>query len=332
DAASGGAQDAAAGQGGDPAQLADALLKGQKTKAGLPHRFGQLSSGLGGGLALNGGAGLAGGIGGAFKRPNLTNSQEGRLKGLAGANRARVTRVPLAAHDLGKSAFKGANARRLDRMNRAMGQVRNADAETAAEVHSQQWDAAQPAGSGLSGSGLSGMSAGGQFSPEEGTSGGGPLATGSQNGATSVQQPSDINNGVNRTPYQGQITMAKSMLVLASAIVTVIGALAMMGHAPIVGTWAAALQTVLFGVATGLAAAATAIGMGISSKYGQGAQGTMVTVGGSITTAFSIAAMLAPCSIPAWTAVVAGIAGMASSMVGGGGGNLKNRSDISSNG
>lgn len=327
---------AAAGQQ-NPAEMAAALTGKQNTKSGIGGgKFGKLSSGLGGGLA--GGAGLSGGIGGSFKQANLTNSRAGDLRSFQGANRASVTRGKLSSNNLGKSALKGATAKRLDNMNRAMGQARLGNAETGAATHAAQWDAASPSGNAITGAGANGIAGGGQFSGEEGLGGGGPLDTQTNSGSTSANDVKDIDNGKNVTQYQSQLDMAKGMLMLASAIIAIVGIICMVRNAAagsIIGSPVAAALTatmkVFIGIAIGLAVAAAAIGASIGSQYGQGQQGQIIAVGGGITAAAGAAALLIP-QMPVWVMVLGGIAGMAIPLMGGGGGKTADRSDIDANG
>lgn len=326
-------------QAGVGEQMAAALGAQQTSKAG--NKFGKLSSAMGGGggrSMMAGGSGLSGGIGGSFKQ-NLTNSRGGELRALAGANRAQVTRGKLSSSNLGKSALKGANAKRLDGMNRAMGNMGTSNADATAAGHSRQWDAAAPTGSGISGAGASGTSGGGQFSGDEGVGGGGPLDT-NTGGGTSANDVADVGNTKNQTQYQDQLMMAQGMLLLAAAIIAVVGILCFTRNAAlaspepfskVVAAGLTVAMKIAIGVAIGLAVAAAAIGASISSKYGQGDQGKIIAMGGTITAATGIAALLIP-QMPAWILVLGGIIGMAAPLMGGAGGKTSNRSDISANG
>ncbi|TBR21372.1 hypothetical protein EPO15_10500 [bacterium] len=337
DAAAAGAVAGGDAAGGTPAEMAAALTGGQKTKAGMGSKFGKLSAGLGsagGGMA--GGSGLSGGIGGSFKN-NLTNSRAGDLRGFQGANRAQVTRGKTASR-LGGSALKGATAKRLDTMNRAMGGARTGGAEAGAASHAAQWDAATPGGSAITGGGAGGMSNGGAFSGEEGVGGGGPLGDQNSTNPNNPNDVKDIDNGKNVTQYQDQLMMAQGMLMLASAIIIVVGILAIKAKAATATVFGAGIGAALhgaavafMGIACGLAVAAAAIGASIGSKYGQTGQGNIIAVAGTITAAAAGAALIWP-GMPAWVAVLAGIAGLAMPMMGGGGGKTQDRSDISSNG
>lgn len=326
---------AEAGATGTPAEMAAALTGKQNSKAGIGGKFGKLSAGLGGGMA--GGGGLSGGIGGSFKQSSLTNSRAGDARAFQGSNRAQVSRSKLGARNMGKSALKGATAKRLDNMNRAMGN-RTGGAETGAATHAAQWDAATPSGGAITGSGASGVAGGGQFSDEEGLSGGGPL--GDQN-STSTNNPNDvkdINDGKNVTQYQDQLMMAQGMLMVAASIIVVIGILGIKAKtaamtvfgAPVAAALTAA-QAAFLGIACALAAAAAVIGASIASKYGQGDQGNIIAVAGGITSATAAAAMIWP-TMPAWILVIAGIAGLAAPLMGGSGGKTADSSEISENG
>lgn len=337
DAAGAGA--VAGGPAGGPSsdEMAAALTGKQNSKSGMGGKFGKLSSGLGGG-GLAGGAGLSGGIGGSFKQ-NLSNSRTGEARAFQGANRAQVARSKLGSNNLGKSALKGATAKRLDNMNKAMGASRAGTAEAGAATHGQQWDAATPGGGAITGGGASGMSSGGQFSEGEGLGGGGPL---DQNSTTSNGNPNDvkdINNGKNVTQYQDQLDMAKGMLMLASAIILIIGIMTVKRDALAAGLFTApaavaltVAQKIFLAIAVGLAAGAAAIGASIASKYGQGQQGGIIALGGTITAASGASALIWPNQLTSWLMVLAGVAGMALPLMGGGGGKTADRSDVSSNG
>lgn len=324
--------------GASPAEMAAALTGKQSTKSGMGGKFGKLSAGLGGG-GLSGGAGLSGGIGGSFKQ-NLSNSRVGEARAFQGANRAQVARSKLGSNNLGKSALKGATAKRLDNMNKAMGASRGGTAEAGAATHGQQWDAATPGGSAITGGGASGMSSGGQFSEGEGMGGGGPLDQNSTSPNSNPNDVKDIDNGKNVTKYQGQLDMAKGMLMLASAIVMIIGIICAVRNSaaavPVFGTAVAAELTVtmkiFLGIAIGLAVGAAAIGASIGSQYGQGQQGGIIAMGGTITAASAAASMLWPETVPTWVLILGGVAGMALPLMGGGGGKTADRSDIGSNG
>ncbi|MBI3296579.1 MAG: hypothetical protein HYZ75_00330 [Elusimicrobia bacterium] len=330
----GAAQGAAVDPAGAAEQMAAALGGQQSSKAG--GKFGKLSSSVGGARGvMAGGAGLAGGIGGSFKQ-NLSNSRSGDLRGFAGANRAQATRGKLSARNLGKSSLKGATAKRLDKMNRAMGKVGATSADAAAATHTRQWESASPTGAGISGAGASGgATAGGQFSEEEGVGGGGPLDQNTSS-PSSAAPVADV-NGSNQTQYQSQMTMAKGLLMMASAIITIIGIISIIRDgmsATVFGAGVAAgllaLQKVMLLAAMGMASAAAVIGATIGSKYGQGQQGAIVALGGTITAVAAGAAMVAP-KMPAWLLVLGGIVGLAAPLMGGGG-KTADRSDISANG
>lgn len=306
--------------GEDPKDLAAAFAGQKNSKAGLGSgKFGKLSSGMGGGgMRLAGGSGMSGGIGGTFKQQGLTNSKMGDLRALSGANRAQVTRGKMSASNLGKSALKGATGKRLDKMNRAMGNAATGSATEAAATHTQQWDAAAPTGAGITGAGAGGVSGGGQFSGDEGMGSGGPLDQNSSNPSTSANEVQDIGDTTNVTPYQSQMTMAQGMLMLASGIIIVLGILGKTtgwGDAITFGGMSA-IKAALMGAAMALAAAAAAIGAMVAMKYGQTMQGGAVALGGTITAGAAAMAFFGADGIPAWGLVLAGVAGMAASMLG----------------
>lgn len=323
--------------GGTAEEMAAALTGKQNTKSGMGGKFGKLSSGLGGG-GLAGGAGLSGGIGGSFKQ-NLSNSRVGEARAFQGANRAQVTRGKLSSNNLGKSALKGATAKRLDNMNKAMGASRAGTAEAGVATHGQQWDAATPGGGAITGGGASGMSSGGQFSEGEGLGGGGPLDQNATSSAGSANEVEGIKNGKNVTKYQDQLDMAKGMLMLASAIILVIGLMTVKRNALAAGLFTApaavvlsTAQKIFLAIAVGLAAGAAAIGASIASTYGQGQQGGIIALGGTITAASGASALIWPNQLTSWIMVLAGVAGMALPLMAGSGGKTADRSDIGANG
>lgn len=324
--------------GGTADEMAAALTGKQNTKSGMGGKFGKLSSGLGGG-GLAGGAGLSGGIGGSFKQ-NLSNSRAGEARAFQGANRAQVARSKLGSNNLGKSGLKGATAKRLDNMSKAMGSNRAGTAETGAATHAAQWDAVTPGGGAITGGGASGMSSGGQFSEGEGIGGGGPLDQNSTSSNSNPNDVKDINNGKNVTQYQDQLNMAKGMLMLAATIIAIVGILCFTRNAAlkspepfskVVAAGLTVAMKIAIGIAIGLAVGAAAIGASIGSKYGQGQQGSIIAMGGAITAATGAAALLIP-QMPAWILVLGGIVGLATPLMGGGGGKTSDRSDISSQG
>ncbi|MFH1724296.1 MAG: hypothetical protein ABII00_06705 [Elusimicrobiota bacterium] len=312
-----------------PGDMDAAMLQeeGTSAKADLGRRFGQMSSSLGGGKgSLAGGSGLAGGIGKGFSKMDLSNTRLDKAQALRNGRGAKITRRKVAALSSGRSGLRGANARRLDRMNRAMKTSRPGDAEAGAAVHTRQWESSAQTGSGIAGAGASGVGEGGAFSSEEGVGDGGPVnppSGGSGGEPAATETPPDMGPTSNATPYQSQIDTARAMLLLASVIITGIGILSMIKHTAKTTFWGAAvsagasvLQSAMLAMALGLAAAAAAIGAMVAAKYGQGQQGTILMMGGAITMAAAGAAMLWPTKVPAWVMVLTGVSGIASSIGG----------------
>lgn len=309
DAPAAGAEAGGPAGAGSPAEMAAALTGKQATKSGMGSgKFGKLSSGLGGG-GLAGGSGLSGGIGGAFKQSNLTNSRAGEARAFSGSNRAAVSRSKLGSNNLGKSALKGATAKRLDNMNRAMGAARTGGAEAGAATHAGQWDAAAPGGGAITGGGASGMSGGGQFSEGEGVGSGGPLDQNSTSSPSNPNEVADVGGGKDVTPYGQQLMMAQGLLMLASVIIIVVNILANLKEATFGISEAAAAM--LYGVAMAMAAAAMVIGTMVATKYGQKTQGSIVAVGGAATIAAGAMAMAGTQYVPSWVVTLTAVAGLA---------------------
>lgn len=124
-----------------------------------------------------------------------------------------------------------------------------------------------------------------------------------------------MGKGKDKSPYSRSLAMAMALLMAASAIITVIGILALFRDLPVVGVIAEIWQKVLYGAAIAMAASASAIGASVAQQYGQHDQGLIVAVGGGITSAAAAAALALPGQASAWTAVLGGIGGIAASIV-----------------
>ncbi|MDD5658379.1 MAG: hypothetical protein PHF00_14100 [Elusimicrobia bacterium] len=313
---------------GDPQaqaqQMAEALMKGQSTDAqggqgaGLQRKFGNMTSNLGAGnRQLAGGAGLSGGIGQGFGQAKLNNSAVRQMSAMSGARRAQVTQAKTAVANRG-SSLSGAAARRLDKMNMAMGGARKEGAATQAAIHSQQWEGAQAGGQAIQGAGAGG----GGFSSDEGGGEGSPVnptsdASVTPNPATSVPDTGDSGN---KTPYQGMLNLAVGMLMLASVIITVIGVLSIVKRPLQTNPWTVAVAETLEGIQLAMLAAATimagiaAVMGGMIAGQGQSGQGTILCVAGGIEAAAGTAALLWPNKMPASLLALAGVAGLMGSI------------------
>ncbi len=293
------------------AEMAEAMGEEQASKAakeGLGRRFGKMSAGTGGGgrMQLAGGAGMSGGIGGKFKKSTLTNK---RLTAISKGRKAGVSRSKTAARGRKGSSLKGAHAKRLDKMNRAMGTAGRGPATETAAVHTQQWDAAQPGGQALDGAGAGGIGSDGGFGEGEGVGSGDPISSpsGGGTGAAATSAPS-TGSGKNVTPYQSQINIAAAMLILAGIIILVVSNLAK-------GVITEGAAAALYGIAILLAYISLIMSLVVASQYGQAGQGTILAIGAAVTiTAGALA--LGGVDVPTWAMVLLAVAGIAAGMGG----------------
>jgi hypothetical protein len=290
--------DGEAANGNNPDDLLAGLMgkEGTKAKAGLGKKFGQLSSGLGGGGSkLSGGSGMSSGIGGKFKG-GLSNSRlrkNSSTKSLSKGRKAGKGRSKVAARGQGASLRTGANGRRLSGMQQAMAANRPAGGETQAAEHSRQWDSASTTGGGQS-TGGAGTTVGDDFSDTEGGGIGSSIDT--SPGASPNTDVTDVpgtGSGDNVTPYQGMVDMAVAMLGLASALNLIAFILGVASNgSSVLPPVAAALRTAamwLSGIAAVLAGIVALMGLAIMSQ-GQTGQGTMFTIVGGVVSALSAVA------------------------------------------
>lgn len=286
-------------EGGAP-QFADSMLSQLKPKM-IANKAGS-SGGLGGGNGLAGGAGLAGGMVRKFEpkgAPVAPTSPAMRRDPQAKLTARRV------------SPIRGAKGGAMQQLRFANKTSRAALGQTSGE--GQSFQAAEafntaPADQGsqnVSGAGMGDAGAGTQPGASDD---GGPI------GRTGEEAPPDTGEKKDKTPYSSQLMMAQALLMTASAIITIIGILAIIKKMPIIGVIAEMWQKILYGAAIAMAASAAAIGAMVSQQYGQKDQGMMVTIGGAITTAAATAALMMPGEASAWVAVLGGIAGIGSSI------------------
>jgi len=254
----------------DPAQM---LAAQQQTAARMvaaaPGKFSQ-------GSQLNGGTGFSSGIGQNFKQLGLNSPALGQAKAFKNVPRARVTRAATPSSG-GPLSMRGQNARRLERMNRAMGPTRGGNAEEGAAVHTEQWSNAQQPGNSIeTAPSRPALTTAGADAPE-----GGPIQ---QPSAGAAQQPTEappVKSGENVTPpdLQRLIDTATIMLMAAAA-------LTMLAFAVVTGTFGFANQIgvgeAIAWVAAGLSAIVAAIGVAIIAK-GQILQGTIFTATGALS-------------------------------------------------
>lgn len=295
----------------------------------LAQAFGRLTSSFGGPSPLRGGAGLSGGIGRGFDGAGSGRAPAGAGGGkLGGLSRQLTpTRTKTAVLPKTTSAFKGANLRRLDQMNKAIKPTAGqGNLQNAAQVQTDQWSSGQAQGSiggAGAGQGQSPSAAGADSigGPDDGGPiGVGPGAGGGTGGTTTTDIP-DTGAGQDVTPWNGMVMMAQMMLMLASIAIMFIGILTLLGDAyPTFKAAIDGIKSMIFMLATGLAGIAAVLGIMIATSYGQATQGAILSVGGAITTACALIAYMQPgamsTSTAAWMAVIGGIAGLAASIGG----------------
>ncbi|MFA6029552.1 MAG: hypothetical protein WC969_06850 [Elusimicrobiota bacterium] len=237
---------------------------------------------------LNGGAGMTSGIGGTFKQP-VGNTQLAQAKAFNTASTGKVTRAPVAAVPRGSSSYKSATARRLDRMNRAMGPTKTGNAEAGSAVHTQEWSNAQPAGNALQGAGASSAISGGPDTSGEGTTGGTPIE---QPGTTTPAQDAapDVGDTENVTPWQKMVDGATVLLGLA-ALLTFIAYEGMV-EAGLFLSMSVAMAEAIAMVAVAMSAMVTLIGVMLMAQ-GQMLQGAIFTATGGLSTYFAYQSLLA---------------------------------------
>jgi hypothetical protein len=270
--------DAAAGAAPDAAAAAAAAAAG--TGKGLANAgYGKFSSASGG----LGGGGAWGGVGQAFSQPKLGNTQLAQARAFSPSNKASVRRMN-TARNLGRSGMKGATARRLDNMNRAMSATKSGNAETAAASQTQQWSNAAPAGSSVQGAGVGGSPTSGAFVPGSGLEDGGPVGSGTPTPSTEVPSAGE---GKNVTPYQGMVDMATIMLMAASVLLLLSYLVGMLGKTyPMAYTIAKYLAY----AAMACAAITAIMGVAIMAQGGQAMQGLIFTGVGALLTYISYTA------------------------------------------
>ncbi|OIO04877.1 MAG: hypothetical protein AUJ52_14490 [Elusimicrobia bacterium CG1_02_63_36] len=289
-----------------------------KAKKGLGQKFGKLSSSLGGGSGpkLAGGAGLSGGIGGAFKQKPLSNKAGGQLSAVRGSRQVSRTKTAVGAH--GKNAKKGA-FNRLNSMNKAMGNARTGTAAQTAAAHSQQWDSAKDAGAGITGAGASVIGAGGgsEFSEDEGAANGSPLdAGGSQNSIGDEYQGPETGGGTNATPYQGTMDMLIGLMAIINVLFIVIGIAAIIKDTGFLAAVGAALFSAVMGIIAVLSAVVLAGALMIGQKYGQSAQSNLLATSAALSLTLGAIGFFSKTFAAGmgWVMLLGGIAGLAMNM------------------
>lgn len=286
--------------GGAP-DLADSMLQEETSKLKLAKTMGARGAGAG----LSGSAGMSGGFSQPFqKTTRLKKAQQGKISAVKRRKGGKLTaRRMSSANRAAKGSMNQLKfASRKSRLG-ALGATSEGADFQAAEAFS-----AAPIGSGAPGITGGGLSSGGDgITP---ASDGGPIGNSTVN---PEQDAPDTGKGEDKSPWTKMVMMATALLTTASTIITVIGMLAMIDK--IVMGMLQPIMQMLLGIATGMAGASTAMGVQIMTEYGQPEQGMILTTGGAITTATGIAALVWP-QMPAWLAVLGGVAGIAAAVGG----------------
>ena len=115
-----------------------------------------------------------------------------------------------------------------------------------------------------------------------------------------------------KSPWTGALMMGVALLATASTIILIEGIVAQIAKI-IIPLEPVAMM--LAALAASLAAAASAIGVMIMTQHGQMQQGMVLTIGGAITSAAAIAALVSPPEAAPIIMVLGGIAGLTAAML-----------------
>lgn len=249
--------------------------------------------------------------GGAGQLPGGMNAPEGMSKSF------RSQKSPYKARRDMKSVYTNTGVgSALEQLFRSNSMSRRALGRTSSEGRS--FEAAQAFGSGPYGSVApvrpSGLGQTEDKAPSASDPGdGGPIAGTTAAESDPAPPPGE---GEDKSPWTPDVIAAEALLTTASGIITTIGALAVYKGLPVIGQILQGYMTVLYVAATGMAAAATALGVEIMTKHWQREQGIILTVGGAITTACGALSLLAPQAVSPWVSVLGGIAGIGAAIGG----------------
>jgi hypothetical protein len=291
-------------EGGTNTGLAEALTKAVKPKMVAAKGFRGGGQPLGSGNGLAGGTGMAGGMQRKFK-DQKKQSAMAQAKSMSKPGRRKLARRTTPISRAGgkgpMNQLKFSNKKSVKSLGMTSNEGRAFEAANAFTT--------APAGQGGSiGGGGVGLDSAGLDTGAN--SDGGPIG----GGYTGTDPAPTTGTSSDKSPWTPQVMLAMSLLMTASTIITVIGILAMYKNIPFIGGFISGIQTMLFGVAAGMAGTATALGAMIMSQHGQPEQGMILTTGGAITTATAVASMMAPQSMPSWAVVLGGVAGIAASV------------------
>ncbi|MEK9144402.1 MAG: hypothetical protein AAB339_02190, partial [Elusimicrobiota bacterium] len=247
---------------------------------GVPPGLGDIGKGLEGGklAAMSGLGSMGGGGSGASmavsgppgKTEDAASGQTRAFSNPAGAKTISA-RTPI---NTGRTALKGANAKRLAQLSSVVGPTKTSGPEIGAATQSRAWEAAPDTGKGLGGAGLSqgsGNAGGGSgFSSDEGNNGGGPVNNGDSNGDKTWDddEVAPAVKKVNWTIYQDLVDIATKALRLATYLTMIAFGLHLLAKIPVLAPYA--LPAAVAASAAAAAAASVAMGCGlvIMAKYG----------------------------------------------------------------
>ncbi|MBI3505149.1 MAG: hypothetical protein HY059_09925 [Proteobacteria bacterium] len=273
------------------------------SKANLPNRsIGKLSTHVGGGNSLAGGGGMSSGVAKQFANAMDGKSTTQQISVMPGQNKASVNKVhgtPVL------SGRKGAMAQ-LRKSSGESIKARGSTSSEAAAYHAAQGFTAAPSEQG--GSTVQQRTTGsGGVATIGGAATEGPINSSTDQHIVDNQTTPSTGASKNVTPWQSQLVMAQTLLLVAAGIITIMG---IVGKIPILGP---IINKILYGIAAGLAASATTMGVMIMNKHGQQQQGMIITTGGAITTAAAAAAMFGA-QLQSWMMVLAGVAGISAAI------------------
>jgi len=208
---------------------------GDAGKKGMDRKFGQLSSNLGKGSMLMGGAGLAGGVGRGFTAP--TGKTPGNLSAFRGTAKASSSKGARAS--AGRSNSRGFAKKQL---LKAFALSRPASSAGKAETSSDMASSAfggNPAGTTIgvpSGTGLTNGNT--DNNPSSNSNTGGP--TNNNNDCTGDTCLNNNNTDTsNVCPYQSQLTLVKNLLTLVFVLSLIAMAFKALAAASVIGAPAA---------------------------------------------------------------------------------------------
>jgi len=286
--------------GGAP-DLDESMVKKEKGKFVLAKGM----SARGAGSGIKGGTGMAGGFSQPFqKTTRLKKAEQGQITAKPARKRGKLSARKMSSAN---RAGKGAMNQLKFSSKKSRGALGQTSAE-GADFQAAEAFSAAPIGAGAKGIAGGGLSSGGDgITP---ASDGGPIGN---NTVNPEQDAPDTGKGKDKSPWTQMVMMSMALLTTASTIITIIGILSMIDKVAF-GLLQPVIQ-MLLGIATGMAGAATAMGVQIMTEHGQQEQGAILTTGGAITTATAMAALIWP-TMPSWVLVIGGIAGIAAAVGG----------------